>query len=64
MRATVATIAATLLPLAALTSFPVQAQSYPERTIKMIVPYSPGTGIDILARQTTGAAALTETGRP
>ena len=63
MRTIVATIAATLLPLAALTAFPVQAQSYPERTIKMIVPYSPGTGIDILAR-TVGQRLTARMGQP
>ncbi len=63
MRAIAATIAWTLLPLAALTAFPVQAQPYPDRTIKMIVPYSPGTGIDILAR-TVGQRLSARMGQP
>jgi tripartite-type tricarboxylate transporter receptor subunit TctC len=44
-------IAAFLLLFNLLTSHEVTAQSvYPDRPIRMIVPYSPGTSIDILAR--------------
>lgn len=38
------TLAAILCPLAA------QAQKYPERTVKVVVPYTPGGGTDVAAR--------------
>src|SRR5882672_6598522 len=42
---------AAILALAALAAGPVLAQqNYPGRTITIIAPFSPGTGIDILAR--------------
>jgi len=42
---------AAILALAALAAGPVLAQqNYPSRTITIIAPFSPGTGIDILAR--------------
>src|SRR6267154_1778356 len=42
---------AAALALAALAAGPVLSQqSYPSRTITIIAPFSPGTGIDILAR--------------
>ncbi len=42
---------ATVLVLAALAASPAFAQpAYPSRTIAIIAPFSPGTGIDILAR--------------
>jgi len=42
---------ATILALAALAAVPAFAQqAYPSRTIAIIAPFSPGTGIDILAR--------------
>ena len=42
---------AAALALAALVAGPVLAQqTYPSRTITIIAPFSPGTGIDILAR--------------
>jgi tripartite-type tricarboxylate transporter receptor subunit TctC len=41
---------AALLALALLWTGPVAAQQYPSRTISIIAPFSPGTGIDILAR--------------
>ena len=44
LRATIAVLAA----LAA--SHPLAQQTYPSRTISIIAPFSPGTGIDILAR--------------
>jgi tripartite-type tricarboxylate transporter receptor subunit TctC len=42
----------------ALASFNAPAQSYPSRPITLVVPYTPGTGIDIIAR--TVAPRLTE----
>jgi len=42
---------AAILTLAALAAVPAIAQpAYPSRTIAIIAPFSPGTGIDILAR--------------
>ena len=41
---------ATLAALAALS--PAGAQPYPNRAIKLVVPYSAGSGADITARQT------------
>jgi len=44
-------LSAAALALAALAAGPVLAQqNYPSRTITIIAPFSPGTGIDILAR--------------
>jgi len=42
----------------ALVAFDVAAQSYPSRPITLVVPYTPGTGIDIIAR--TVAPRLTQ----
>jgi tripartite-type tricarboxylate transporter receptor subunit TctC len=48
-----------LLALAlALVAFDVAAQSYPSRPVTLVVPYTPGTGIDIIAR--TVAPRLTQ----
>ena len=49
------TLAAALLTLQAL---PIRAQEWPNRPIKLIVPYTPGTGQDTIAR--TLAPKLTE----
>jgi tripartite-type tricarboxylate transporter receptor subunit TctC len=43
------TAAAVALSIAAVT-FPATAQDYPTRPIKIVVPYTPGTGADILSR--------------
>jgi tripartite-type tricarboxylate transporter receptor subunit TctC len=45
-------IAATLLSLACFVgaSNPAHAQQYPVRTVRMIVPYTPGGGTDVMAR--------------
>ena len=39
-----------LLSALALISFNAAAQTYPSRPITLVVPYTPGTGIDIIAR--------------
>lgn len=41
---------ATLATTAAMASVPVQAQGWPARTVRIIVPYPPGSGTDIIGR--------------
>lgn len=56
-----------LLPLATLAGLslaaPVVAQDYPARQISIIVPYSPGTGTDVIAR-TIGDRISQSLGKP
>ena len=54
-------IAAALWALAA--AFAVQAQSWPTQSVKIVVPFSPGTGMDILAR-TVGPKLAEMWGQP
>jgi tripartite-type tricarboxylate transporter receptor subunit TctC len=44
------TIAAAALALGAIAPAAHAEEAYPSRTVKLVVPYTPGTGIDILAR--------------
>src|SRR5215470_10366066 len=48
-------VAAALVTLA-LSAASASAQSYPFKPIKMIVPYTPGSPVDVLARVTTHQA--------
>src|SRR5215510_2486596 len=50
MRATVRTVSALALPLLALQSGSAPAADYPTQTIKIIVPFPPGGGVDVVAR--------------
>jgi tripartite-type tricarboxylate transporter receptor subunit TctC len=45
-----AVLSGLLLALAGLSQGPVQAQTWPGQTIKIIVPFTPGTGMDTIAR--------------
>ena len=52
-----------LVVLAMLAMASVSAQSYPNRPITLVVPYTPGTGIDIVAR-TVGPKVSERWGQP
>ena len=47
---TIGILARGLLAAFALAALPVPAQTYPAKPIRFIVPFTPGTGMDILAR--------------
>jgi tripartite-type tricarboxylate transporter receptor subunit TctC len=49
--------AAALFALALLSSPNADAQDYPAKTIRLVVPYSAGSGIDSVARQVAGRLA-------
>src|SRR3954468_22417333 len=53
------TTSACLLAVFAVSAAPahVRAQAYPSKPIKMIVPYTPGSPVDVLARVVTQAAS-------
>src|SRR5918995_2602128 len=48
MRATVITAFAAVAVIAA--GVPAQSQNYPSQTIKIVVPFPPGGGVDVVAR--------------
>ena len=43
-------LAAAFAAVAALGAAPAPAQGWPAQAVKIVVPFSPGTGMDILAR--------------
>ena len=51
-----------LLAAAVLSLTPAQAQQYPDRVIKLVVPFVPGSPVDVLAR--VSVAADDDTARP
>src|SRR5262245_55190373 len=42
-----------LASLLAVSSIPVQAKDYPERPVRVIVPFPPGGAVDVIARTVT-----------
>src|SRR5262245_42354126 len=56
-------IAAGILVTAAFAAAPAGAQTFPAKPIKMIVPYTPGSPVDVLARVVTQQAAA-QIGQP
>jgi tripartite-type tricarboxylate transporter receptor subunit TctC len=50
MRSTVCTVSALALALLVAPSGPARAADYPTQTIKIIVPFPPGGGVDVVAR--------------
>src|ERR1700709_1228030 len=50
------TLAAAVLAIGLCTT-PADAQTYPSRPIKVIVPYTPGSPVDVLARVVTQAVS-------
>jgi len=59
----VASLALLAVLASGLGAAPATAQPYPSRPIRMIVPFTPGTGIDILAR-TVGQKLAERLGQP
>src|SRR5437763_7861524 len=50
MKINIGLVLAGLLALAVVSAAPAQAQSWPQRPVKFIVPFGPGAGADIGAR--------------
>jgi tripartite-type tricarboxylate transporter receptor subunit TctC len=46
----IASVAFAAIALVLAASLPAQAQSYPSQTIKIVVPFPPGGGVDVVAR--------------
>jgi tripartite-type tricarboxylate transporter receptor subunit TctC len=62
-RAGTSMIAAGILATAAFAAAPAAAQIFPSKPIKMIVPYTPGSPVDVLARVVTQQASA-QIGQP
>ncbi len=56
-------IGAAVIPLLAVLALPAAAQTYPEKTVRLIVPFAPAGGTDIMARSLAQRMAES-TGRP
>jgi tripartite-type tricarboxylate transporter receptor subunit TctC len=53
MRTGLVRLAVGLTSLLAASTIPVQAKDYPERPVRVIVPFPPGGAVDVVARTIT-----------